>query len=78
MGLYLPTLMDNCTVSTSTIIPGRININQAPITILAGIPGMDEEVLSEKIISCCDFEPSDDLPNRKFETWIMAEGIVTA
>ncbi|HTN76629.1 MAG TPA: hypothetical protein VL096_15320, partial [Pirellulaceae bacterium] len=76
MGLYLPLLMDNCTVSTAKIIPGRINVNQAPITILAGIPGMTEEILSE-IVNRRDFEPSEDLPNRKFETWIMAEGIVS-
>lgn len=77
MALYLPVLMEHLTVSQAAIIPGRININQAPKTILAGIPGMTEAMLSE-IISRRDFEPSDDLPNRKFETWILAEGIVNA
>jgi DNA uptake protein ComE-like DNA-binding protein len=76
MGLYLPTLLDNCTVSQAPIIPGRINLNQASKTVLAGVPGMTEDILSE-IISRRQFEAPEEMPNRRFETWIMAEAIVT-
>ena len=69
----LPILMDNLSTIDSDVIPGRINIMQAPRTILAGIPGMTEEVLNE-IIRQREFELDDpslsDL-NRRFETWIM-------
>jgi type II secretory pathway component PulK len=75
MNVYLPVLMDNCTVSQSPIIPGRININQAPKAVLAGIPGMTEDILNQ-IINVREFEAPDDKPNRRFETWIMAEAIV--
>ena len=50
---------------------------QAPRVVLAGIPGMDEDLL-EQIISVREYELDDpnflDL-NRKFETWILAEGL---
>jgi hypothetical protein len=75
MGFYLPVLMDNVSVNDSPIIPGRININQASRTVLAGIPGMTEEILTE-ILSRRNAEPPPELLNRKFETWLMAEGIV--
>lgn len=76
MNVYLPLLLDNCTISAAPIIPGRININQASKTVLAGIPGMTEEVLTE-LLSRRQFEPTSEMPNRRHETWLMAEGIVT-
>jgi DNA uptake protein ComE-like DNA-binding protein len=75
MSFYLPELLDNCTVISTPIIPGRLNINQAPAALLAGIPGMDEElytaILEERVVNP---EESADNPNRKFETWILTEG----
>lgn len=75
MNLYLPTLLDNCTVVTTPFIPGRININQAPAAIIAGIPGMDEELFNaimENRIS--NPEEARENPNLAFETWILTEG----
>lgn len=76
MGFFLPVLMDNVSVNDSPIIPGRININQASRTVLAGIPGMTDEVLSQILTVRKAETPPDDF-NRNFETWIMAQGIVT-
>lgn len=78
MALYLPTLMDNVTVNQGQTIPGRININQAPRTLLLGIPGMSEEVV-DQIIQERGLESDEQIvqDNRKHETWILAEGIVT-
>ncbi len=77
MSFYLPELLDNCTVISTPIIPGRLNINQAPAALLAGIPGMDEElytaILEERVVNP---EESADNPNRKFETWILTEGFL--
>jgi hypothetical protein len=76
MQIWLPKLMDTCTINPAVTIPGRININQASAHILRGIPGMSEDIVNE-IISRRQYEAADD-PNRRHETWIMAEGIVTA
>ena len=78
MLLYLPRLMDNVTISPTPTLPGRININQAPRVVLLGIPGMSEEIV-DKIIAerSADVEDETQDENRRFETWIMAEGIVT-
>jgi hypothetical protein len=76
MGLWLPKLMDACTINPAITIPGRININQAPAHILRGIPGMTEEILTE-ILSRRAYEAAADDANKRHETWILAEGIVT-
>lgn len=76
MGLYLPQLMENCTANEGTSIPGRININQAPRELLLGIPGMTEEIVNE-IVSRRSEEVATDDQNRMFETWLLAEAIVT-
>ncbi|MBI1904232.1 MAG: hypothetical protein HYS13_24315, partial [Planctomycetia bacterium] len=76
MGTYMEMLMDNVTVSQAALLPGRININQASRKVLMGIPGMTEEIVTE-IISRRDPEPGADNPQRRLETWILQEGIVT-
>jgi len=76
MALYLPKLLDRVSVNPAPIIPGRININQAPRAILLGIPGLDEQQV-EQIISLRDMEVTDERPDRRYETWLLSEGIVT-
>jgi hypothetical protein len=76
MGLWLPKLMDTCTINPAITIPGRININQAPAHILRGIPGMNDDIIRE-LLSRREYEPAADDLNKQHETWIMAEGIVT-
>lgn len=75
MNTYMTTLMDYVTVADATI-PGRININQAPREILAGIPGITEDVV-EQIINARSVDPSVDDPSRQHETWLLTDGIVT-
>lgn len=75
MNVYMTTLMDHVTVA-DTMIPGRININQAPREILAGIPGIGEEVV-EQIINSRYMDPNEGDPSRRHETWILTEGLVT-
>jgi DNA uptake protein ComE-like DNA-binding protein len=76
MTTYLPTLMDNISVNPSTVIPGRINVNEAPRAILAGIPGMTEEIL-EQILELRVSEGAEEDPNRQHETWLLTQGVVT-
>ena len=75
MNLYLPILLDNCTVVTTSMIPGRININQAPSALIAGIPGMDEELFNAIIENrVTNPEEAQENPNLGFETWLLTEG----
>ena len=74
MAIYLPSIMDKLTAVEATVLPGRININEAPREILAGLPGITTEIL-EKLIE--SRSQSTDNSNRKFETWPMVEGILT-
>jgi hypothetical protein len=75
MAVYMPILMDHVTVNPAPTIPGRININQAPITVLYGIPGMTPDV-AEQIVSVRDVAPTSDRPARRHETWLLQEAIV--
>lgn len=77
MAMYLPTLMDTTTATSSTVIAGRININQAPSTLLYGIPGMPDEVV-DAIVNIRPGDPaaiSDE--NFYHETWLLSEGLVS-
>lgn len=77
MAVYMPMLMDAVTVNPHPVIPGRVNINQAPEPILRGIPGITEEIVQE-IIANRTYETAEEKPNRRFETWLLVEGVVTA
>lgn len=71
---YLPTLMESLTTIDAETISGRININQAPKPILAGIPGMTSEILDQIIYQR---EPDGVYSDyeRGYETWLLSEGI---
>jgi len=73
---YLPTLMDYVTATQSTRLPARLNINQAPRTLIAGIPGMTPEIL-EEIITRRVTDPAEADDYRRHETWLLCDGIVT-
>ena len=88
MATYLPTLMDACTIMDTEVIPGRINVNEAPREILLGIPVMTEEIVDEIIsarseqLSLSTTSTNDGtspglLTGREHETWLLGEGVVT-
>jgi hypothetical protein len=76
MALYLDTLLDHVTINPALTIPGRININQAPATILKGIPGMTDEILSD-LLSRRKVVDEDEVGNRRHETWLVTLGVCT-
>jgi DNA uptake protein ComE-like DNA-binding protein len=77
MGTYLPTLMDSVTATADPIIPGRVNINQAPWSVLLTIPGMTTDI-ANAIVSQRDMTGQDvNDPNLEHETWLLSRGIVT-
>ncbi len=73
---YLPQLMDAVTVVKEPAIRGRININQAPRTLLLGIPGLTPDVV-ENIIADRSPEPTENEPEFRHETWLLTKGMVT-
>jgi hypothetical protein len=75
MAAYMPILMDNVTVNPAPTIPGRININQASATVLAGIPAMTPEI-AEQIVSLRDTAPDPNKPARRHESWLLQEAVV--
>ncbi len=76
MSSYLPTLMDHVSVNPDPVIPGRININQAPRTVLLGVPGLEVAVVDE-IIASRVLDVRSDRPELQHETWLLTQGIVT-
>lgn len=75
MTTYLPKLMDNLAVNSSPSIPGRLNINQAPRALLAGVPGFTSEMV-DQIISHRDVTMGTQRPEQKYETWLLSDGVV--
>lgn len=76
LAAYLPQLMDYATVNPAATIPGRININQCSATVLRGVPGMPADV-ADKILAQRTVDSASADPSRKYETWILSEGLVT-
>jgi hypothetical protein len=74
MSTYMSQLMDQVTIA-ETLIPGRININQASRDVLAGIPGMTDEIV-EQIVGQRNPDPGADATNLGHETWLLTEGLV--
>ena len=82
MASYLPILMDYCTTNGDAVIPGRLNINQAPKVLLEGLSTAMPTALPpntvEAIISNRVFEPGvNDQIDQSHETWLLTMGFVT-
>jgi len=77
MSTYLPKLYDNCMTESGKSTAGRININQAPRTILLCIPGMTSD-LADQIIA--NRVPDQASPSAKADqtcpAWPLIEGIM--
>ncbi|QDT09352.1 type II secretion system protein GspK [Planctomycetes bacterium K23_9] len=74
MAVYLPIIMDALTTQEGDFMPGRLNINECPVELLYGLSLLTEEQV-QAIMDTREVD-SDD-PNRRHETWLMTEGIVT-
>jgi hypothetical protein len=72
---YLTKLMDNLSVNPAPTIPGRININQAPRQLLAGIPGLTGTAV-DQIIANRDVTLGQQRPEQVHETWLLMSQIV--
>ena len=81
MSGYLPTMMENLTAGGQEVIPGRLNVNQAPRVLLDGMSNAMPDVLPpqavEQILAYRSFEPAIDRPEQLYETWLLTQGVVT-
>lgn len=75
--MNLPTLLDQFTITDETDIRGRININEARLSVLMAIPSMPED-LPEKIIEVRSQRLSGATTADRFATagWLLIEGLV--
>ncbi|MEM9186002.1 MAG: hypothetical protein AAGB00_05835 [Planctomycetota bacterium] len=69
-------LLDYATVYSDETVPGRLNVNQSPRTLLASVPGMPLEAV-EAIIGNRDREISTERPERRHAVWMYTEGYLT-
>jgi hypothetical protein len=75
MQTYLPKLMENLAVNAAPTIPGRLNINQAPRVLLAGIPGLTT-IAVDQIIATRDVTIGQQRPEQEHETWLLQDRVV--
>ncbi len=76
-GVYIDNLMDNSSTNANPTIPGRLNINAAPRTLLEGVPGLNSEAI-DRIVQERFTDPTQDTSNyTRHETWLVKNLIVT-
>lgn len=72
---YLPRLVALADVGTAAQ-DGRINVNLAPVEVLAGVPGIGEE-LAEEIVSRRPTDPLTLEIYQRHPTWLIIDGLAT-
>jgi hypothetical protein len=80
MSQYLPEILDALTINTNSLVDGRININEARMEVLMGIPGMTEQlassIVSSRSIGANGEAPASIPPSHLTAGWLMIEGLV--
>ncbi|MCM2371686.1 type II secretion system protein GspK [Aporhodopirellula aestuarii] len=83
MAEYLPLLVDQLTTQDVDVLPGRINLNEAPAEILAGISLVDADTMAAILEARNATGAGTGMlgggssADRTHETWPLTEGIVT-
>jgi type II secretory pathway component PulK len=70
----LAGLLDRCTATNQSRLPGLVNLNTAPSQVLATLPGLDQS-LAESIVSA---RVSLSSESRRTPAWLYEEGLVNA
>lgn len=70
---YLFTLIDETTVDPRPVIPGRVNINLAPLAVLGAIPGVDSELVN-RIALARERGQDPAGEQRRLAAWLVVEG----
>jgi len=74
----LPDLLDRLTITTEESITGRININEAPVSVLTMIPGMPEDLPEQIVATRSQRLSQNGVSSDRFATagWLLIEGLV--
>lgn len=80
MESYLPMLLDALTIVDESELVGRINVNQARLETLLGIPGMEESmaqaIVASPVVGSDGSIAPDALTTRLTNGWLVTRGIV--
>jgi hypothetical protein len=78
---YLPTMLDQLSLSDDLFIKGRINVNTAPIQILLGIPNMTEQMATQIVAAQAtagsSLTTSTQSPHAT-NAWLVSEAVCSA
>ena len=78
-GDYNERILDETTNETSASRVGRVDVRQAPLEVLAGVPGIDQQ-LAQQIVTARDMAngASGSAPGsrRNSIAWLLSEGLV--
>ncbi len=75
MQQYLPKLLDRTTTTPSKVLPGRININLAPLDVLRAIPGAGDSI-AQRILTARGSSTDTTDSGRQTPAWLLTEGVV--
>ena len=71
----LSRLADLTTTTDQAVIPGRVNINEAPRCVLLGVPGLDPGTV-DRILALRNTVADDSDLARRHALWLWTEGLV--
>ncbi|MCU0872435.1 MAG: general secretion pathway protein GspK [Pirellulaceae bacterium] len=71
----LPRLADLTTTTDQAVIPGRVNLNEAPRCVLLGVPGLDPGTVDRILALRSTIADDSDLA-RRHALWLWTEGLV--
>jgi len=71
----LPRLADLTTTTGQQVLYGRVNVNEAPRSVLLGIPGLDPAVVDRILALRSTVADATDL-GRRHALWLVTEGLV--
>jgi hypothetical protein len=76
---YLPQLLDTLTTTDNPFIPGRVNVNIAPLQVLEGLPGMTQALANTIVASQSNGNTSassqSGISPRATTAWLVIEGL---
>ncbi|MBL9124699.1 MAG: general secretion pathway protein GspK [Planctomycetaceae bacterium] len=75
----LPKFLDRVTTTSAPAIIGRVNVNEAPREVLAGVPGLDPAIAAQ-IVSQRPLRHSGDAteadPLRRHAAWLVLDDVI--
>lgn len=71
------TLSERLSVTDADVIPGKININEAPLAVLLAVPGMDEQLAAAILARRRDVVGTSAMTRRQQSpTWLVEERLI--